>query len=156
MIKLRLIAVGKDKDSWVSDGCAHFEKLLSRFADCSWTILPSEKGAKGMPPAEIKKREAVRIAKELKKGLYIALADSGRKLDSVKFAKQLENWQGRSSGVISFIIGGAHGLDASIVNKSDFVLSLSPMTFSHQVVRLVLLEQLYRGFSILHNTDYHK
>ncbi len=156
MIRIRLIAVGKNKDTWVTDGCAHFEKLLSRYANCSWTILLSEKGAKGLTPAEIKKHEAVRISKELKKGLTVALAGSGRSLDSGEFAKQLEVWQGRSGGVISFIIGGAYGLDASIVDGSDHVLSLSPMTFSHQVVRLVLLEQLYRGFSILNNTDYHK
>lgn len=156
MIRIRLIAVGKNKDTWVSDGCAHFEKLVSRWADCSWTILPSEKGAKNLTPAEIKKREAVRISKELKKGLTVALADSGLRLDSGEFAKQLEVWQGSSGGVISFIIGGAFGLDASILNGADHVLSLSPMTFSHQVVRLVLLEQLYRGFSILNNTDYHK
>jgi 23S rRNA (pseudouridine1915-N3)-methyltransferase len=156
LIRIRLIAVGKDKDTWISDGCAHFEKLLSRYANCSWTILPSEKGAKGLTPSEIKKREAKRITEKLKKGLHIALADSGRSLDSDEFARQLEIWQGRSGGVISFIIGGAYGLDASILNGSDYVLSLSPMTFSHQVVRLVLLEQLYRGFSILHNSDYHK
>lgn len=156
MIRIRLIAVGKDKDTWVSDGCAHFEKLLSRYANLLWTILPSEKAAKGLTPTEIKKREAKRITEKLKKGLTVALADSGRSLDSGEFAKQLEVWLGHSGGVISFIIGGAYGLDASIVKGSDYVLSLSPMTFSHQVVRLVLLEQLYRGFSILHNTDYHK
>lgn len=156
MIRIRLITVGKNKDTWVSDGCAHFEKLLSRWANCSWTILPSEKGAKGLTPAEIKKREAVGISKQLKKGLTVALTDSGRSFDSHAFARQLEVWQGHSGGVISFIIGGAYGLDDSIVDDSDHVLSLSPMTFSHQVVRLVLLEQLYRGFSILHNTDYHK
>lgn len=156
MIRIRLIAVGKNKDTWVGDGCAHFEKLLSRYANLSWTILPSEKGAKGLTPAEIRRREAVRISKELKKGLSVALADSGRSLDSREFAQQLEIWQGHSGGVISFIIGGAYGLDASIVDGSDHVLSLSSMTFSHQVVRLVLLEQIYRGFSILHNTDYHK
>ena len=156
MIRIRLIAVGKDKDTWVSDGCAHFEKMLARYANCSWTILPSVKAAKGLTPTEIKKREAVRIGAELKKGLHIALVDSGKGLDSRQFARQLEIWQGHSGGVFSFIIGGAFGLDASIVNASDYVLSLSPMTFSHQVVRLVLLEQLYRGFSILNNTDYHK
>ena len=156
MIRIRLIAVGKDKDSWVRDGCAHFEKLLSRYANVFWTILPAEKAAKGLTPSEIKKREAIRIGKELNKGLHVVLADHGKSVDSHEFARRLEQWQGRSDGVINFVIGGAYGLDSSIVNESDYVLSLSPMTFSHQVVRLVLLEQLYRGFSILHNTDYHK
>ena len=156
MLKVRIIAVGKDKDPWVSEGCAHFEKMLARYSNCSWTILPAEKAAKGLTPSEIKKREAVRISAELKKGFHIALVDSGKTLDSFEFARKLETWQGHSGGIVSFVIGGAYGLDASIVDRSDFQLSLSLMTLSHQVVRLVLLEQLYRGFSILNNTDYHK
>jgi len=156
LIKIRLIAIGKDKDTWVSEGCAHYEKLLSRWAEVSWTVLASEKAAKSLNPTQIKKREAPRITEKLGKGLHIALADNGRSYDSGGFAAQLEAWQGRSNGVISFIVGGAFGLDATVIAASDHVLSLSPMTFSHQLVRLVLLEQLYRGFSVLHNTDYHK
>jgi 23S rRNA (pseudouridine1915-N3)-methyltransferase len=131
--------VGKDKDAWITDGCAHFKKLLSRYAEVSWRVLSAEKSASG-----------------LDKGFHIALADKGTDPDSHGLARQLEKWQMRCGGCIEFIIGGAYGLDESVLDRADLVLSLSSLTFSHQLVRLVLLEQLYRAFSILHNTDYHK
>jgi len=156
LLKIRIIAVGKDKSAWVSDGCAHFQKLLSRYADVSWRLLPSEKVRSGLSAEEIKKREGSRILKELGKGFHVALADYGQAPDSRDLARQLEQWQTRCNGRIDFIIGGAFGLDEAVLSVSDFVLSLSPLVFSHQLVRLVLLEQLYRAFSILANTDYHK
>ncbi len=156
MLKVHLICVGKDKDAWITDGCAHFKKLLSRYAEVSWRILSAEKSGSGLSASEVKKREAVRILKALDKGFHIALADKGTDPDSRGLARQLENWQTRCGGCIEFIIGGAYGLDESVLDRADLVLSLSPLTFSHQLVRLVLLEQLYRAFSILHNTDYHK
>ena len=109
-----------------------------------------------MSASEVKKREAARILKALDKGFHIALADKSTGLDSHGLARQLEKWQTRCGGCIEFIIGGAYGLDESVLEQAELVLSLSPLTFSHQLVRLVLLEQLYRAFSILHNTDYHK
>ncbi len=156
MIKIRIIVVGKDKDRWIEEGCAHFEKLLGRYAEISWAVVPSEKASKNISAAEIKKHEASRVIKSLDKGLLIALADFGTRLDSRQFARNLEQWQVISGGRISFVIGGAYGLDETILSHADNVISLSPLTFSHQLVRLVLLEQLYRGFTILANTGYHK
>ncbi len=156
MLRIRIIAIGKHKDRWVEEGCAHFEKMLSRFAKIEWKILPSPKESPSLTPAEIKKREARLLEKECQKGLCIALTDKGKQRDTPAFAKMLETLQIKSGGVVSFIIGGAYGLDDSVLNKADHVLSLSSLTFSHQLVRLILLEQLYRAFSILHGTDYHK
>lgn len=96
------------------------------------------------------------MAKELGKGLVVALSDSGKKADSHEFARLLEQWQTRSNGTITFLIGGPFGLDESLLSRADVALSLSPLTFSHQLVRLVLLEQLYRAFSILSGSPYHK
>lgn len=156
MLEIRIIVVGKDKNTWVTDGCAHFEKLLLRYADVSWRTLPAEKAGSGLSATEIRKREAARILKEFGKGFHVALADCGQAPDSCGLARLLEQWQARCGGRISFIIGGVYGLDDSVLCRADLVLSLSPLVFSHQLVRLVLLEQLYRAFSILANTDYHK
>lgn len=156
MLKIRIVVIGKHKDRWVQEGCAHFEKLLSRFAKIEWKILSPPKELSSLTPAEIKKREARLLEKECQKGLSVALADKGKQRDTPAFAKMLETLQLKSGGIANFIIGGAYGLDDAILNQADHVLSLSPLTFSHQLARLILLEQLYRAFSIIHGTDYHK
>lgn len=156
MVKIHIIAVGKDKDDWVTDGIAHFEKLLSRFARIKWTIISAATKSSSLSAGEIKAREAESINEYLNGGTVNALSDSGRQFDSIKFAKLLERMLSQSSGEIKFIIGGPFGLDKNILNLSDDVISLSSLTYSHQIVRLVLLEQLYRAFSILRGTDYHK
>lgn len=156
MLRISIVAVGKNKDRWVDEGCAHFEKLLSRYAGVTWKIVRPVKETPSLSAGEIKKREGRLIEKALGKEVHIALTDSGRTADSRAFAKMIEKLQVTGGGTITFIIGGPHGLDEAVLKQSDQVLSLSPLTFSHQLVRLVLLEQLYRAFSILHGTDYHK
>jgi len=156
LLKIAVLAIGKDKDRWVTDGAAHFEKLLQRWCRLEWQVIPSPHHSTSLSPDEIKRNEARLIKKRLGTGLTVALADSGRSLDSRGFAGLLERFQTVSGGQVTFVIGGPYGLDQSILSAADDVLSLSPLTFSHQLVRLVLLEQLYRGFSILHGTDYHK
>lgn len=130
--------------------------MLSRYSDITIKSFPVHKVSASLTPKEIKKKEAQTILKNMGKGLYIALVDSGKKFDSIQFSKQLEKYISKSNNHITFIIGGAYGLDQAILDKADVLLSLSSLTFSHQLVRLVLLEQLFRAFSIIHNTDYHK
>ncbi len=155
LLKIRVIAVGKDKDRWTTESCAHFEKLLSRYARVEWKIVSPAKGS-SLSPDLIKKDESERILKALGKGLVVALADTGESLDSPSFARKLEKWQTISGGTLNLVVGGAYGLNSAIMKRADSALSLSPLTMSHQLVRPVLLEQLYRAFSILHGTDYHK
>ncbi|MFQ6007609.1 MAG: 23S rRNA (pseudouridine(1915)-N(3))-methyltransferase RlmH [Candidatus Zixiibacteriota bacterium] len=156
MLKIRIIAIGRHKDRWVEEGCAHFEKLLSRFAKIEWKILAPPKESSSLTPTEIKIREARLLEKECQKGLCVALSDKGELRDTPAFAKMLETIQITSGGIVNFIIGGAYGLDDSILNKADHILSLSPLTFSHQLVRLILLEQLYRAFALLREHPYPK
>lgn len=156
MLKIRILAIGEDKDRWVTDGSTHYLTLLSKYVSIETRALPSPKTSPSLSPDEIKKQEAAILQKELGRGLTVALSDRGRQVDSVAFAKLLEQWQVKSGGSVTFLIGGPHGLYDSILDRADAVLSLSPLTFSHQLVRLVLLEQLYRGFSILAGTAYHK
>ncbi len=156
MIKIKIVAVGKDKDQWVTDGCAHFVKLLGRWAKVEFVVIPSLKGTASLSPSLIKAKEAERLLAALPTGRIVALSDSGLKMDTIAFSKWLAKTADRSGGTIAFLIGGAYGLDDSILSKADEVVSLSSLTFSHQLVRLVLLEQLYRGLSLIHHTDYHK
>lgn len=156
MLKIKIIAVGKDKEPWVSEASGHFIKLLSRYATIEFDIIPSLKNSSSLRPPDIRKKEAELIVREIGEGTIVALADKGKKMDSLTFASWLEKTLTRKSGELKFVIGGPHGLDETVLNKAQTVISLSPLTFSHQIVRLVLLEQLYRAFSILHNTDYHK
>ncbi|MCK4302218.1 MAG: 23S rRNA (pseudouridine(1915)-N(3))-methyltransferase RlmH [candidate division Zixibacteria bacterium] len=156
MLKIRIIAVSKDKDRWVTDGCAHYEKLLLRYASVQWVIIPATRATASLTPDRIREQEAERLLKVCGKGFCIALTDKGTLMDSPTLARQLEKWQTRSRGILSFVIGGAHGLDQAVLERSQFTLSLSPLTFSHQVVRAVLLEQLFRAFSILGGSNYHK
>ena len=156
MLKIQIVAIGKDKDAWVSEGIEHYTKLLGRYCRMTILSLPSPKQSKALSPLEIKRLEADRLRPYLEEGMSIALSDRGKQHDSHTFAKFLSTLQTKSGGQVTILIGGPYGLDDSILDKATHRLSLSPLTFSHQVVRLVLLEQLYRGFSILHNTDYHK
>ena len=156
MVKIKILAIGKDKDRWVSDGQKHFEKLLSRFAKVSSIHIPTPKIASSLSPVEIKKKEADLFQKQIGTNTFITLTDKGALFDSILFSKQLEKLITNSNGQLIFLIGGAYGIDENLISKASFKLSLSPLTFSHQLVRLILLEQLYRAFSIAHNTDYHK
>lgn len=155
MTTIHIVAVGKDKDSWVTEGAAHYTKLLGRWVKLDCTHLTLRRTT-STNPTTIRKAEAELILTKLTHHPVIALSDSGKQVDTIAFAKLISNWQTRGGGRFTFVIGGPFGLDESVIRASDAVLSLSPLTFSHQVVRLVLLEQLYRAFSILHNTDYHK
>lgn len=156
MLKVEVVAIGRDKEPWLSDGVAHYTKLLNRFCRLTLTVLPALKKSAALSPAEIRRQEAERFRPFLDRPTSIALTDHGRAYDSPNFAKFLADLQAHAGGSVVFLIGGPHGLADDILTKATHRVSLSPLTFSHQIVRLVLLEQLYRGFSILHNTDYHK
>ena len=108
MVKLRIIAVGKDKDAWVTEACAHYVKLLKRFAVVEIKTVPSVKRGSSLTASQIMKQEAERLTPELSKGVSIALADSGRKMDTQSFSKWLEKTKDASGGTVQFIIGGAY------------------------------------------------
>lgn len=156
MPNIRIISIGKDKDPWISDGCEHYRKLLSRFARVEPLLLPSLKNSASLSPEETKAAEADRLVKAVGVGYLVALHERGQIFDSQAAAKRLQKAEIESRGPISFVIGGAFGLDPTILNRATWLWSLSPLTFSHQLTRLILLEQLYRAYSILHGTAYHK
>lgn len=159
-MKIDIVAVGKVKEKFYRDAMDEFVKRLSKYAKLQILEVADEKTPDGASPAveeQIKAREAERILKNIKEDAYvITLEIGGRKLDSVSFAEKLEvlGIQGKSH--IQFVIGGSLGLHESVSKRSDFKLSFSDMTFPHQLMRVILLEQVYRCFRIISGEPYHK
>jgi 23S rRNA (pseudouridine1915-N3)-methyltransferase len=155
MFRIDIVALGKNKDRWVDEAILHYITLLKKFASINVIYIPDIKGAKNFNELELRRAEAAAIEKRLHSGYPIALSDRGKVFNSVEFARFLSKLM-MKSGSCEFIIGGIYGLDSSILEECRATLSLSPMTFSHQLVRPILLEQLYRAFSILSGGKYHK
>ena len=155
MLKVNLIAVGKVKEKYFSDGIAEYSKRLNRF--CEFKIIEvTEEPCLKENSSEyeiVKKKEGARILPFLKGKCY-AMAIEGKKISSKAFSEYFEN-ASLSGGEITFIIGGSYGLDDSIKQKCS-LLSFSDMTFPHTLFRLMLTEQIYRAFSILNGSPYHK
>ena len=156
MLNIRVISIGKDKEPWITDGCNHYLKLLSRYARVELLLLPSLKSASSLSGADIKATEAEKLGKAVGTDYLVALHDRGQTFDSPALARRLQKIETDARGTVSFVIGGAFGLDERLLERADLILSLSPLTFSHQLTRLILLEQLFRAYSILHGTAYHK
>lgn len=153
---LTIIAVGSDKFDWVEAGLGHYETLLKRYAKLTQVIVPSPKKQID-DQLTARRQDAVRLAPVLEKHQpYIALSDSGTSLNSHAMSEWLSKMLVNTGGRLSFVIGGPYGLDPEILNKAKATLSLSPLTYSHQLVRLVLVEQLFRAFSIAAGDPYHK
>jgi 23S rRNA (pseudouridine1915-N3)-methyltransferase len=156
LLKIRILSIGDHKDKWIADGCEHYVKMLSRWASIEFVAIPSPKSSSRLSQSEIQKVESGRLLESAGKGMLVALSDSGREFESHGFSKALEKWHSTAGGTVCFLIGGPHGHHPELLAKADIVLSLSRLTFSHQLVRLVLLEQIYRAFTIINGTDYHK
>ncbi|MFN7160451.1 MAG: 23S rRNA (pseudouridine(1915)-N(3))-methyltransferase RlmH [Candidatus Gracilibacteria bacterium] len=157
MYKVTLVQVGKTKDSYLQEGISEFEKRISRFADLETITIPEGKFLiEGMMERE-RKEETIRIKQAVngKEGVLVYLDIFGKPVSSEDFAVTLENYLYEGIPMI-FLIGGAYGIDEEVLDGMiKMRISLSKMTFTHQLVRLLFLEQLYRGFSIIKGTGYH-
>lgn len=159
-MKITVIAVGKIKEKYLKDGIEEYSKRLSRF--CELQVLEVEDGeaSEAFSPAQeeqVKKKEADRILKRLKEGSFLIVLDiKGARLDSEGFAAKLQGYFISGISHIIFIIGGSLGLHDSVISKAGLRLSVSDMTFPHQLARLILLEQVYRAFKIINGETYHK
>lgn len=159
-MNITILAVGKVKEAYFRDAISEYRKRLSKYCKLEIIEVADEKtpdGASGKMEELILEKEADRLLKYLDKDAYmIPLAIEGKQLDSVALSQKLEQIgvQGRSH--IIFIIGGSLGLHEKILKKGDFLLSFSKLTFPHQMMRVVLLEQIYRSYRIMANEPYHK
>ncbi len=159
-MKIVIIGVGKIKEKFIREGINEYKKRLSRYCKLEIIEVADEKAPENLSQKEIelvKDKEGKRILSKIPKSSYIISLDiQGEKISSEDFSKKLGDLSLRGKSNITFIIGGSLGLSKEVVNKSDFKLSFSKMTFPHQLMRLVLLEQIYRSFRIMKGEPYHK
>ena len=155
-----MLAVGKIKEKYLVQGISEYAKRLSRYCKLEIVEVADEKTpdkAGDAVEAQIKETEGRRLLKYIREGDYVvALAIQGKMLDSIDLSKLVENLgiQGESSLV--FVIGGSLGLSDEVMRRADYLLSFSKMTFPHQMMRMILLEQIYRGYRIMMREPYHK
>lgn len=159
-MKITLITVGKIKEKYLTDAIAEYSKRLSRYCKLEIVEVADEKTIDGASEAldnQVKEKEGERILKNIKDGMYvIALAIDGKTYDSVDFASHIEKLGVAGNGHLAFVIGGSLGLAQSVLSRANEKISFSKMTFPHQLMRVILLEQIYRGFRINANEPYHK
>ncbi len=154
-MKIELIWVGKTKENYVKDGVEIFMNRIKHFSDFSIVEIPDIKNPKNYKPEQLKVKEGEQILKHTNGNTFILLDEKGKSFSSVLFAKYLENFEIRSTRKIQFVIGGAFGFSKEVYSKANGKISLSAMTFSHQMIRLFFVEQIYRAYSILNNLPYH-
>jgi 23S rRNA (pseudouridine1915-N3)-methyltransferase len=156
MLKVRLLQIGKNQESFIEAGIDFYEKKLKYYCQFELITLPSIKNATNLQQEELCKREGALFQKQITAKSWVVLLDErGKKFDSLAFAAEIEKWSVAGRSQIDFLIGGAFGFSDDIYKRADFQISLSAMTFSHQLVRIIFLEQLYRAFTILKNEPYH-
>tara|TARA_B100000214_G_C23917792_1_gene604586 strand:- start:774 stop:1247 length:474 start_codon:yes stop_codon:yes gene_type:complete len=155
-MKIVLIAVGKIKQDYLITGILDYKKRLKRYIDFDIIEISKLKKTNNLIKSQITEKEGKLILNELQEKDYVILLDQkGVRVDSLGFANLLNKYKEITNKKIVFIIGGAYGFSKEIYKRSNKVLSFSSMTFTHQMIRLFFLEQLYRGFSILSNQPYH-
>ena len=159
-MKITIVCVGKIKEKFYRDALVEYTKRLSRYCSLSITEVADEKTkeqASDVECAIIKDREGERILKSIREdGYVIALAIDGKYLDSVELSKKIENLALTGKSNLYFVIGGSLGLSDEVMKRADYKLSFSRMTFPHQLMRVILLEQIYRSYRIINHEPYHK
>lgn len=160
MLKISIISVGKLKEKYIRLGIDEFSKRLSKYCKLEIIEVDDEKAPESLSEREmeiVKEKEGRKILSKIKPSTTtIALCIDGDRLSSEKFAKKIESLSVSGVSHINFVIGGSLGLSEDVLNIADIKLSFSDMTFPHQLMRLILLEQIYRAFRINSNEPYHK
>ena len=157
-MKISIVTVGKIKEKYLSDAIKEYSKRLSKYCDLQIIEVADEKTKENSSETEdlqTKAKEGDRILKYIKDSMYvITLEIDGKMLSSVELSEKIDSLCLEGKSNICFVIGGSLGLDKRISDRAD--LSFSKMTFPHQLMRVILLEQVYRSFRIIHNEPYHK
>jgi 23S rRNA (pseudouridine1915-N3)-methyltransferase len=155
-MKIQLVSVGKNHESYIKDGVEDFTKRISKYYPVEWVIIAPQKKAAALSEKELKKKEGESILQFLKKEDYlVALDERGKQLSSDGLAQFIQARANERVKNLIFLIGGAFGIDEKVINRCNHQWSLSQLTFPHQLVRVILAEQLYRACTILRNEKYH-
>jgi 23S rRNA (pseudouridine1915-N3)-methyltransferase len=153
---IKLLAIGKTDDKDLNSLIGVYEKRLSHYINFQLDIIPDLKNAKNLSESQQKQKEGELILERLvNTDVLILLDENGKQMDSVMFSEYLQKHMNSGVKQLVFAIGGPYGFSEDVYNKANGKISLSRMTFSHQMVRLFFIEQLYRGYTILKNEPYH-
>jgi 23S rRNA (pseudouridine1915-N3)-methyltransferase len=159
-MKIKIITVGKLKEKYLKDGIAEYSKRITKFSKIEMIEVPDEKAPDQLSDAQVeqvKNKEGERILSKIKDNEFlITLEIKGKMITSEELAKQISTWQVNGKSTLVFVIGGSNGLSKAVLDRSNYALSFSKMTFPHQLMKLVMLEQIYRAFKINNNEPYHK
>lgn len=155
-MKISLIVVGKTSEAWLGEGIAVYEKRLQHYANFKIQTLSPVKNAAVLETEKLKEKEGEMILKCIQSTDYVVLLDeAGKEFSSIGFSEFIGKYQTASVNHMVFIIGGAFGVSEGVKSRASMKMALSQMTFSHQMVRLIFVEQLYRAMTILKNESYH-
>ena len=155
-MRLEFLFLGKTKESYLAAGITDYAKRLSRYLKIEIRIIKEGRAKKGEPDNFLIEKESDKLLQNIQGSYLVCLDRTGKQMDSLVLAKQMVRWEMQGIKKISFVIGGHLGLSKTILKKSDLVLSFSPMTFTHEMTRLLMLEQLYRACTINAGEKYHK
>lgn len=159
-MNITVVSVGKLKEKHLRDGIAEYTKRLSRYCNLNLIEVTDEKAPENLSESDmvqVKVREGERILKQIKEGTYVIVLDlMGKTFSSEEFAEKFEKLSLQGMSQIAFVIGGSLGLSEEVLARSNEKISFSKMTFPHQLMRLILLEQVYRAYKINKNEPYHK
>ncbi len=158
-MKMTIISVGKIKEKYLIEGIKEYSKRLSKYTKLDIIEVQDEHAPESLSTKDmekVKEKEGKKILSKLKDSFVIALVIDGKQLSSTELANKIEEIKTYHSSSITFIIGGSLGLSNEVIKRANFKLSFSKLTFPHQLMRLVLLEQIYRSFRINNNEPYHK
>ncbi len=159
-MKIRIISIGKIKEKYLLAGINEYKKRLGAFTKIEIVELDDEKIPDKASIAEeqlVLEKEGKKILDRIKDDEYVILLDlHGKEIDSIELSKHIESKMIEGKSTITFVIGGSLGLALEVIKRSNFRLCFSKLTFTHQMIRLFLLEQIYRAFKIMNNQTYHK
>ena len=153
---IKLFAVGKTDQAKLKDLIADYQKRLRHYVRFEVSIIPDLKNAKNLSQEQQKNKEGAELLKKISQADFVYLLDeNGKQYDSVGFSDILQKQMNSGVKNLCFLIGGPYGFSSELYARANGLISLSKMTFSHQMIRLFFVEQLYRGFTILKNEPYH-
>jgi len=156
LMKIKLIQIGKTDAAYLIEGIEKYNSRIKRYHPYQALTIPDIKNSKNLSQAQQKSLEAIQILKNIQNtDIVVLLDEKGKEFNSVSFAKFIEDTMLQSVKQLVFVIGGPYGFDASVYQRANRKIALSKMTFSHQLVRLIFAEQLYRANSIIKGEPYH-